>query len=414
MNELVICPKCKASVKIKRIKTHFLKAHFSMGMVEANLLISEVNDKLLFSENTWKKPKKKQQTQKVIPKKPKNFDSQKRIAFAKIDQKCTLFNIEFSSFYKTKYFELVKDKWERLMRLVTLNIEKIEENPDLPAEIRPLVLLYEKEKLHGLFMRLKAYRETTIDKDTFIKEQCNTIYISWDDLTFDRNKIRVSVNKAFVQPIEMPGSIKIYNEIKVDYFKRMHSKDIYKLIIHKGFVMEELSRGVEQIRNLIANHAADLERSKKTKSVKKEIPIGVIPVNNISETLSKLLIKNEYLSVPAALLNYNDRVYGILENNKGAEEEALLFYFMRGENTLVLWENINPNRAGYLFVFKNGDNQNINKLRDLIKTNVDYKRHNLHIGTHTKKTFDFYCIRYHQLNHSGMWEYKSKLRMLVL
>jgi hypothetical protein len=314
---------------------------------------------------------------------------------------------------------VVKDKFVKHVKKVHISLNLNEANrliQEVNGNLKVSYAEWETAKLNaarGKKEKLDSYKRSAADRQNFIKEKCQTIYITWDDITFDRNKIRISPNKAFVQPLEMPGSIKIYNEIKVDYFKRKYSKDVYKLIAHKGIIIDDLSKGVSQIRSLISDHAADLERSKGKERIQKEFTDKELTGNQLQETLKRMAIKNEYLSVAARSVARTDKVFGIMENNKGQEEEALLFVYNCADRKLVLWENINPNRAAYLFVLDTNDNAALNRLKTIIKTNIEYKRYNLFMGTDTKKTFALDCFEYYQLNHFEQLEYARKLRNIL-
>jgi hypothetical protein len=413
--ELVSCPKCGVSLKEDRLFGHFRKVHYGLSFDEANELIQKVNGSSIISRETWEKAKYsvKKKKKKTKLKSSPDYSSVLQREKQKVDHKCFLFQREFDSFSKSLYFEIAEFKFNRVDRIVKSYLQDLGGNLDLPLAIRHDVVNYEKKLVYELNEKLNNFKMSTPDKQSFIKEKCETVYITWDDITFDRNKIKISPNKAFVQPLEMPGSIKIYNEIKVDYFKRKYSKDVYKLISHKGIIMDDLSKGVSQIRSLISEHAADLERTKRKEHILKEFPDTELSGNKLQETLNRMAIKNEYLSVAAKSVSGTDKVFGILENNNGQEEEALLFVFNRTNRKLILWENINPNRAAYLFVLNINDNNAFNRLKTMIKSNIEYKRYNLFIGTDTKKTFSLDCHEYYQLNHFEQLEYTHKLKNIL-
>ena len=79
----------------------------------------------------------------------------------------------------------------------------------------------------------------------------------------------------------------------------------------------------------------------------------------------------------------------------------------------VLWKKINPKRTAYLFVFEEDDFSNLERLKTIIKANIDYKRYNLFIGTNTEDTFNLTTIEYYQLNHFDQFEYGRKLRLIL-
>jgi hypothetical protein len=413
--EIISCPKCGTSIKNDGIFKHFRKAHYILNFQSAVECFKNVDMEFKWSEQQWDQERKAaaKRRGKRIDVSPPDFSHIKIREKQKIDHKCFLFQREFDSFNKVLYFEVAEFKFNRLDRIVRSYLKDICENPELPSAIRLDVMNYENSEVSELKEKLSKFKLSTPDKQSFIKEKCETIYVTWDDITFDRNKIKISPNKAFVQPLEMPGSIKIYNEIKVDYFKRKYSRDVYKLIAHKGIIIDDLSKGVSQIRTLISDHAADMERSKGKERIQKEFTDKELTGNQLQETLSKLAIKNEYLSVAARTVSRTDKVFGILENNKGQEEEALIFVYNRANRKLILWENINPNRAAYLFVLDSNNNAAFNRLKSIIKTNIEYKRYNLFIGTDTKRTFELDCFEYYQLNHFDQLEYSRKLRNIL-
>ncbi len=388
---LINCPNCKAQFNLHKFKRHFRKVHPELP--------SEVVDEL-------------ERKSRVTAKTP-DFTALLSREKQKVNHKCFLFEREFETFSNAKYFEFAEFKFNRLWNFVDTYLKKDKTNEGLPSQVHAKLLAYEQSEISKLKTRLIEFKESTPDKVTFIKSQCETIYLTWDDITFDRNKIRISVNKAFAQPMEMPGSIRIYNEIKIDYFKRKYQKAVYKLVVYKGIVLDDLSKGPSQIRNVIAEHAADLESSKRKERVNKELAAGEFTSDELLVALERLEIKNQYLSTAAKMVRNSDKIYGILENNKGSEEEALLFHFLRSNKMCVLWENINPNRAAYLFVFNSDDFSSIERLRTIIKSNIDYKRYNLFIGTNTEETFNLKIVEYYQLNHFDQIEYGLKLRSIL-
>lgn len=415
--EFVICPKCGFSIKKDRFLKHFRKAHYNLNYTAASALLKTIDISLGCSEKSWDNDRRTiaKSKGKIIDTSPPDYSHLILRKMQRINHKVFLFEREFSSFNKGLYFELMEFRYNRLFKIVNSYLSGIKEEEDqLPEEVKSMVLEIENNMVLDLISKLESFKNTTIDRITFIKEKCETTFITWDDISFDRNKIKISPNKVFVQPIEMPGSIKIYNEIKIDYFKRKYSKDVYKIVSHRGIVMDDLSKGVSQLRSLISEHAADLERPKRNELVQKELTENEFTGNQLLESLNKMAIKNEYLSIAARLVAKTDKVIGIIENNKGKDEEALLYLFSCSNKTLALWENINPNRAAYIFVLETINTSELHRLKTIIKTNIEYKRYNLFIGTNIKKTLNLDCSEYYQLNHFDKYEYSRKLRMLLI
>jgi hypothetical protein len=91
-------------------------------------------------------------------------------------------------------------------------------------------------------------------KSSYVEAQFHTIYVTWTDLTFDKDKIRISANKAFVKAIEMPERRINWKNLKIEDFRKYHPHARFKLVIRKGVIMEELSKGTEQILECVATH----------------------------------------------------------------------------------------------------------------------------------------------------------------
>jgi hypothetical protein len=417
--ELNTCFLCGVNVKNENILKHIKKVHFKSTFEDIsifNLNLSKDEWEIERQKITFKKKNKRIEIkgkERHGNKNEINLSIIRTREINNINHKCYLFNREFNDFAKYKYFESIEFKYSRLQKIVNKYLNEIKINDQLPEKIQLEIYNIETLKINELSKKLANFRLSIPDKKDYIRDNCETFYVTWDDISFVHNKIKISPNKAFVQSISMPGSIRIFNEIKIDYFKRRYSKDIYKMIANKGVVLEDISKGVTQIRTLISDHVADLENSKQKIYLNKELTDKELTGKTLQETLLKIAIKNEYLSLAAKLTTTKDKVFGMIENNNGKEEEVLLFVYQSLSKKLLLWENINPNRAAYLFVIESIDLLSLDRIKTIIKSNIEYKRHNLFIGTDIKKTFNLDCSSYYQLNHFDKTEYSQKLKSII-
>jgi hypothetical protein len=258
-------------------------------------------------------------------------------------------------------------------------------------------------------------KEQLPTKEEFIKK-CGKIYITWDDIKFETNKILISPNKAFVQPIIIDGSLKILNEIKAEYFQRVYKNEIYKLFIKDGIVREDLSRDLEKIRTLINDRINEIEVKVKFNGItSKEKLEENMTKDQILKYLKKNKIKNEYLKYPASIMRADDRVRALIEINNEAEEECLLFIFKNNISDIMLWENLNSDRAAYFFVVdKENAKDTLIKIIKFIKADLKYKRENLFQGIDINKIYKLNCRTYRSIIHLENRDYKKKIDKILI
>lgn len=405
----IYCIFCNCKLNSNNLEKHLEKVHNKNFPKKEYLKLLKNHRKVTHFKKSKERQliasKQREEAKELKEKKLKENQLQK------IDDKFFHFENDFKNLKSPKYFEIVEENFNLLMEKTNNEMENLKINLDLIENIREEVFEYEKQKILTFIKKLSVFKSSIPFKSDFIKNECVTVYVFWEDITFDRNKIKISVNKAFVQPIDIMGSMQIYNEIKIEYFKRMYPNDHYKLIVHNGIVVEELSNGLINLRKLINEHlTSDFKNNSKRNSTVQEYVLNEMSKDDFDNYLNNFSIKNEYLNIPAKLIDSDDKIFGIIENNNGVKEEALLFIFQLEACQFILWENINPNRAGYLFILEKNDNINLMKIQNLIKTQIKYKRYNLFRNAHTKKVFDISCKEYFQLNHNDKREYENRLK----
>ena len=173
------------------------------------------------------------------------------------------FELKFRSLKRADYFEAIEIEYHRLYKEVDnyldITSEEIKMNDDIFGQIMSCkcrIIEEIKGKLDQLRAEIPSY-------DQYIKAQYQTIYITWFDLTFDKNKIRISANKAFVKAIDLPTEIRSFKSLKVEFFRKNYSNAKYKLVIYRGVIMPELSRGLKEIQDLVSKHSSVISRNKR-------------------------------------------------------------------------------------------------------------------------------------------------------
>jgi hypothetical protein len=224
---LRICPNCHARLNPQSIKKHFSKVHSSISLPEAHYL----KKPLLNAES-------------IILKR----------GLERIYNDYLSFELKFRLLKRADYFEAIKLDYSRLCDEVDDFLDITPEEMKMEDDIFIQIMSYKcriieemKGKLNQLKVELPKY-------DQYLKAQFQTIYVTWADLTFDKDKIRISANKAFVKAIEIPERRINWKKLKIEDFRKYHSHARFKLVVHKGVIMEELSRGTEQILECVATH----------------------------------------------------------------------------------------------------------------------------------------------------------------
>lgn len=231
-----ICPICRTILNTSKIKKHFNKVHPEVDLLEEDFHI--------------------------------NADSAKEYTIVKseldrISNDYLSFELKFMALKKVDYFEKIENDYNLLYDDVDDYLDITSEEMKMEDNILVQIMSYKcrviremKEKLNQLKVDLPAYNQ-------YLNTQYQTVYVTWSDLTFDKNKIRISANKAFVKAIEIPERKINLKALKIDCFRNHHPEAIFKLIVYKGVIMEERSKGVAQILDCLEMCSPRVRRKRK-------------------------------------------------------------------------------------------------------------------------------------------------------
>lgn len=382
------CIFCQERIFKSAIIDHIFKSHFSEKSQDLEAAFTYYRQQLDNEQRNWLLSIKEREQRKEERKIVASFNNR----YSEIEQK-----IEELS--KVDYAEMIDLQKELIKNQLLWLLENKKYGELEVARNRSLM-----KKLQGFNLILPS-------KEDFIKNYCQKLYVTWDDIYFERNKICISANKGFVHPIQIEGSLSILNEIKVEYFRRVFRNDVFKLIVKNGYVRKDLSKDLIKIEDQISNHINQVQKGTSWKAINHEsIFKGRCEKKEILEYINTQFLKNGFLKYPATLLSPQDNVFALVEFNNSIEEEALLFIFRRDEYSFLLWENINSKRAAYVFVFENKSlDINISRITQLIVADTKYKRENLFRGVAIKEVYNISCISYKSIVHENLNDYKKQL-----
>lgn len=394
-----ICIFCKNRIQKSRMVLHLLKKHKKIETYELEKAISDYELEVSSLErHTLNKRKIEEQDEKMKLKKRLEQENERNVnlVYYSIEK-------EIDDLKNADYIEIVKFQIDALKLRLKLLLDNIKYGKQ------------EEKKNYHLNEILNEIEKNLPSKEEFINNYCQKIYITWDDIYFERNKIFVTANKGIVQPIPLKGTLSILNEIKVEYFRRVFKSDVFKLILKNGQIRQDLTKDLFKIEEHINEHFKEIHTVKNWHSVSRE---SIFRDSESKEEILKYInnhtLKNSFLKYPATLLLENDSVRALLEVNNGIEEEVILFIFKKDEYGFLLWENIYSKRAAYIFCFSiKSLSMNIPKIVQLITTNSDYKRENLFKGVDLQKTYNISCIFYKSIIHDYFLDYKNNLDRIL-
>ena len=381
------CKICKKRVKKNLFIQHLIQNH---NRSDSNMLTREMNRHGLKIKGKIEIIIRQNQEKREIAKK------------SKIDSKYSFINAEIKKISQLEYIEK-----ERI-----LNLEKIIQKTG--EKVKPVE--YESNIRKELEKQLKYLSNALPTQKEFFKNECNIIYITWDDIKFDNKKIRINPNKGYVRPINIEGSLKILNQIKPEYFKRVYKNDVYKLVVRKnsGIVIEYISTDIEKVKSIINQRVNEIKTGVQFKKPIRRIFQNGISKDRIISILKSDISINSFIKFPATLLTKNDNVNALLELNNGNYEECLLFLFRRKEFNYILWENINSKRAGYIFKVSHTNYVNsISQITNLVVSDLKYKRDSLFKGISFEGIDGVKNISYSCLIHDYMSNYEHKLNAII-
>jgi len=245
--------------------------------------------------------------------------------------------------------ELISDLGEK--------INKVKEDP--------LYKIFVEEQFTQCLIAFEDLKKSMInkmDKLEYIKIYCKVKYVTWDNIRFTEDGISISLNPGYLG-FKIKNVRQSLNTIKDGFYKRNFGHEKYKLVFKDNVIILDLSPGLSRLKSLIEYN----QRIKNISAHSEPYFRLVSPEMSRYEILQQIQSewnKNEYLKNCAGLLSPTDKVRAILEYNNLMQEECILFGISTNSGIFVIAENINDDRATYVFYHKLLD---VDDLLDIIK-----------------------------------------------
>jgi hypothetical protein len=238
----------------------------------------------------------------------------------------------------------------------------------------------------------------------------------WDDIQFKNKEVQIYIkrlDKRFL-PIEAPKSTELLNKIKEEFFTRHHGNKLYKLSALNSKVILNASPDVNEILHLI-DDAIELynfrhERKSKSRFLPEKM-LSSLSNDQILNIFKKNADKGPYIKFLYNLHHQGYKLIPILESIGSSLEESFLFRIKGRSQTFIVWENINPARATYIFRTKDNDGllQNI-----LTYISEHEKAKRLYLKDRTNFHWAFNNLGYVGcVEHEGIESYKVNLHNYI-
>jgi hypothetical protein len=260
-------------------------------------------------------------------------------------------------------------------------------------------------------VKSRRKRSNTVVKSTISEAGCKDYGFIWDDIIFKNKSVQIYIkrlDKRFLE-IDCKNSIESLNKIKEEFFTKHHGNKLYKLKAYDNKVMLIWSKDVQDILALteaaIEFYEFRYEKAKKVRYLSEEM-LESISNEDILKLFKQTSDKEPYLKFLYHLHSEYFKLIPILEFIGNTQEESFLFRIKNGnEKILVVWENLNPARATYLFQLKEGSLQFKNILT-YISEHEQSKR--LFLRQDRNKVWASTHLGYVGfIEHTGLVEYKK-------
>lgn len=272
---------------------------------------------------------------------------------------------------------------------------------------KPIISISNAKANRNKIKTLEASRNEQIQKNA------KPIYILWEDILFEKDKIRFSSLriKDFLNSIDLKGVFPEINSIRKEYFQRLFDNEMYKLFFFEGKLIKEISPQwlllVEKIE--IGLQYFDFKFS-KTNSFGPELSISdALILFDIN------LEKSHYLQYLATIQDEKYKLIPIKETTNTTTENSFIFRLRtRTDRTLLLWENVNHKRACHVFLTSiEIHNERLMAIESYICGSTMNKRSTLHLLKNINPLLKEKLGYLGQIRHEGVYDFRIQIDNLI-
>lgn len=282
----------------------------------------------------------------------------------------------------------------------TKKAKKPEESPVETSTVKKLVDVYYK-----LNSRSTEHSANTDNSRSF--------YIIWDDIIFEKDKVRFSPNRinAILPSLEFKGIFEELNSLKLEYFKRLFDKDVYKLTFKRNRLQIDKSPDWKRITDTIEIGKQYFHFKTNGKS-----SFGPkLTTGSIVKLYNNAFERNQYLKFLASIQHDSFKLIPIIESINGQKEESFIFRIQtKGNKILVVWENVNEKRATHIFINLSTEHEkDLQKLESFICTPMKTKRVHLYINLNNSLSLREELNYLRPIRHTTLHSYEEEILNVI-
>jgi len=249
-------------------------------------------------------------------------------------------------------------------------------------------------------------------------ENIKHLHIIWEDIFFKKDYICFHATrlKQIIEPVKVKGIIESLNLVKGEYFYRIYGRKAFKLAITNGVINQELSSGWLRMLDAIefAMDIYHIQFAKKGKAILKKHK--ELNKEEVKELYDPVISKSDYLKYLAQRLDAEFKLIPVLEFSNNQLEDSFLFRFRnkRG-HVLIVWENVKPGRATYVFKYEEARHPDIlEKIESFIMSEEYHKKRSLLSGTdRPARIIKQELCFYKKYPHKGFEDFRAEVEYLI-
>lgn len=302
---------------------------------------------------------------------------------------------EASGKFETFVLKLISDaerKWEKYKRTKTITRIRGKKNK-LIAESDPILRIDSEYKLLNL---LRTHYEDLVPDQVI-----DTLIVRWDTIEFFNNSVKITGKNQALR-CSLKGARSFYN----------HFQSIFSSLIPEIHI-ELHSRSSHIVLNMSEFHEIFTYLD-----IKEQIASGNIEVyrkmfehvRSSGLILNKILLpqdKTIYINYLSQIHDNNFKYIPVYEKSLN-DCDAFLFTVTRSNLCYIIWENVSPNTATYIFRCAYNDYDTVvQKIYDYVSSDIEYKRMMLY-----RKDLKI-DIEYNMILHSSFTQWKADLKSYI-
>lgn len=271
---------------------------------------------------------------------------------------------------------------------------------------------------HNHYEDWLSYRER-LERLRNLQARTLIVQVQWNNVEFLKGSI-ILVGRPQLRslhPITLSGSIISLNTIKKEYFNRLYGNITYTLTFVDGKLSRLQSPDFLKMQKTIGLATAYWDFKNALRLSYKEVEMFLKhPAADILTLNKSKIDRSPYLKHLATLQTANRKIIPMFEPFQQRREECFIFRLStRRGNQLIIWENVNENRASHLFLATKENEDIVLKkvITYILREDLSQRRSRLQSDTKENQELKRYLEYKSHIIHKGLYDYELYLNYLI-